>query len=301
MHILAPAIKGNFTKVPNELLFSSLTPGQILVWLRLASIVFEGEEETHTTGGKLAESFGINENTLYWQLKDLEKAGGLVRKNGVLTLAIPEGTPGVDFDSISEEVAAKGRKRHSVTQKEANKIVAKVWNENKPAGWPEIGKTVHPTAFLAFEKQAKRLGVERQDYADMVNRVCAGLRKHEWWSKQSGLKIHSVFGWGVDLKDKDFLKVKSLYDLGVGGVKEAFDWTNDQHLLDWYASKEVEFDSVLRIVKDTKEDLLAWYDDESNHVDDPRICVVGSVAGAELPEIWPKMSQYKFLYFPTEA
>ncbi len=301
MILVSPPVDQGFTRVPNNLLTSGLTPGQVVCWIRLSSLVFSGEDQSSLTIAQIANAFGVNENTMHWQLKELEKAGGLVRSNGVITLCIPQGTPQEDFDSISEEVAAEGRKRHQITQKEASKAIAKAWNECRPANWPVMGKSVHPTAMMAIEKQAKRLKIERQDYESLIVRVCAGIRKHPWWSQRDSMKIHSVFGWGVNLQDKDFLKVKELYELGAGGMKDAFDWKNDEHILAWYASKEVDFTSVLRIEADTKEEIKAWYDDESNYPADSKICVIASIKGADSPEIWPKMSQLKFLYFPTEV
>lgn len=236
----------SFTRVPNAIFSANLTPAMERAWIRLASLDHGEYSRSYKSIETIAEVLGYNRSALFRVMKDLKEAGLLLKQDEDLHLVVPSKpidrktsleTVKEKERTIAEEMEAKPRRVNSISEKEAKAAFIKAWNSFKPEKHLEEGKTINPATWIAVEIQAKRLGIEREDYADFVKTVCRGLKADNWWSSKS-FKVSNVFGYSAEIEDKKFQSVERLYKQGqTKEAKSAAFTGTEEDFLDWYTAK----------------------------------------------------------------
>lgn len=243
--ILSPVPDGDFTQAPNALIRCEyLTAGQKETWLMIASICRHGKSSDDVRSwSEVAKANGIPYKKFMDAQKSLRKAQALIRnEDGDWELVVPTGE--APEPTIEDEVVEQPKRKHSLTQKEAWELIKEAWNKNKPEAFFRLDGSVKLPWYIAFETQAKRLNIEREDYGKFVGQVCRGASADEWWSKRD-MKFSSVFGYGA-LKDRQFENVEKLYKAGAN-VEAKIDYGCDADILARYHDKGVDKTRVIRL------------------------------------------------------
>jgi len=249
MKIIAPAPEGDFTLVPNELLFSDLEPAQKITWMQLASLTRKGESRVFAkklTG--IAEELDICPRALRRMANILAGLGAAGKDCDDLVLKIPtaESIESQEDKSISHEIQDQAKRKPSgVTQADAWEAIKESWNKEKPESYFRLDGKVNLPVFIAFESQAKRLGIERPGYGKFTAQVLRGASNDDWWSKRD-IKISAVFGYSASIPDSKFTNVEKLYKLGGKLPDTKFSLRDDTAVLTWFNEKDPEhgWDSV---------------------------------------------------------
>ena len=252
MKIIAPTPEGNFTLVPNELLFSDLEPAQKVAWMQLASLTRKGESPVFArkvTG--VAEELGVCPRALRRMANLLISLGAAAKEYDDLVLTVPtaESIKEQEDKSVSNEIQEQPKRKPSgVSQSEAWELIKEAWNREKPDAFFRLDGKVNLPQFIAFESQAKRLGIERPDYGKFTAQVLRGASADDWWSKREQ-KIHSIFGYSASIPDNKFTNVEKLYKLGGKAPDTKFSLRDDTAVLRWFTEKDPKhgWSSVERI------------------------------------------------------
>lgn len=244
MKLLRPdGDKNNYVRIPTALFALNLPAAQERLWIRLASLERGDFTEDFPNLDSLADATGITRSSFYRILKDMRKLGLVKAQDDDLLLLLPnsvelpqkEAKPVIE--SIAEEVAAEPRRQNTMKAKDAQTAVIEAWNQYKPETYITEGKSMNPGVWIAFETQAKRLKVNREDYVEFVKSICRGLKADEWWADKS-LKLTNVVGFSANLEDKKFQTVEKLYKTGqTRQAKSAAFSGSDRDFLDWYNAK----------------------------------------------------------------
>lgn len=322
MLISGPSPKKGFTKAPNELLSCSLSAGEKITWLQLASSMRDGES-CDLRGGlaTVAGNLGIPYNNLVKAVKRLEKAGGCIRMRHSLELIIPDARmieapraakkalttpeplaepeapvePEEEKFIAAEQEALPNRKPTGLKPADREVLIKEAWNKWKPESWCKLDGRISPPLYIAIEAQTKRLSHDRDDYDGFMKRVLNGAKIDGWWSQKVNMKAPSLFGFGQP-EDRKFINVEKLYNLG--GTQQAasagFD-TTEQAFVDWYGLeptlgiKKVQFITV-----DSEDE--AWDNDMGVY---EGTAFVWFLTGRAKPIHWSlKLQNSKFRYLP---
>ena len=242
---------GNFVQADKDLIrCPHLTASQKETWLMIASTCWHGKSSERVKSWiDVAKENGIQYKKFMDAKKSLHRAGGLItNEDGDWELVIPQQEK---LPTINDEVEDKPKRKHKITQKEAWELVKEGWNKNKPETWMRLDGSVNLPVYIAFETQAKRLGVERELYGEFTAQVCRGATADPWWSKQA-MKASSVFGFSK-VTDKKFENVEKLYKAG-SKVEKKVDYQSDAEVFARYAVYGYTRSKIERIqVKDYNE------------------------------------------------
>jgi len=276
--------EGDFTQVPNQLLSCEfLKPNDKITWMRLASLCRNGRSNpTIRSRSDMAKARGLNCKTLESGIRRLKKNGGLLLEGGDIVLVIP--TEALPEPTIHEEIDEKPDRKHAMTQKEAWELIKEGWNKDKPEAWMRLDGSFNLPLYIAFETQAKRLNIEREDYARFTAQVCRGATADPWWSRQT-MKASSVFGFSK-VTDKKFENVEKLYKAGAA-VESKIDYACDADILARYHEKgRTDLIKVIRLEAEDSlqatEHLNAIPDEEY----DPTAAYIYFAPGLERPIHW---------------
>lgn len=321
MRVLHPDTdSGSFTRIPNALFAANLPASLERAWIRLASLDRGPFSVSYRSLEGIADELGYNRSALGRVMREMEKAGLLVKRNGDWVLVVPakplaEKVPPVlkksepkqearkveepKEVSIAEEVAAEPRRTNRISEKDAKAVVIQTWNKYKPQPYVDERSSMNPAVWVAFETQAKRLKIEREDYEEFLKSICRGLKASDFWSTKS-FKLTNVFGYSANIEDKKFQSVEALYKQGQ--TKEAksaaFEGTTTD-FIDWYNAKGFPVQSIdRRNVSDWNEALAI---EEKILSDSDKIDrSVARVYYAEgKPVFWSgKMNQKSLYYLP---
>ena len=294
MQVLYDHPEGNYTQVPNELLeCPHLSPKEKLTWILLASVCRNGKSHEGTIRSltDVAKKIGANPKHFTTDVNRLIRAGGAVKEYGDCKLLIP--TEKAAPSAIQQEVEEQPRRKHSVSQEEVWPSIKDAWNRFKPESWMRLDGKLHTPLFIALETQAKRLNIERPDYAKFVGQVCRGGTIDPWWSKQA-MKATGVFGI-MKVKDTKFENVEKLYKLGAK-VEIKADLSRDEDVLAKYAAAGAKkFIGVKRVqVKDLEEAR-----DHINDLPDQEFrdyAYLYFTEGEEKPLYWSHKNKSAFMY-----
>ena len=243
MRIIAPTPEGNFTLVPNELLFSDMEPAQKITWMQLASLTRKGESPVFArklTG--IAEELDTCPRALRRMANILAGLGAAAKEYDDLVLTIPtaESIEKEEDKSISNEIQEQPKRKPSgVDQTTAWESIKEAWNRSKPDDYYRLDGKVQLPQFIAIESQAKRLGVERSNYGPFVSQVLRGACADDWWSKRE-MKISGIFGYSAKIPDNKFTNVEKLYKLGGKAPDVKFSLRDDNSVLRWFNEKDPE-------------------------------------------------------------
>ena len=234
MQIVYDVPEGQYTQVPNSLIACPhLTPAHKVTWMQLASVCRNGQSHvTHNSIAKVAKALGLDYTNFRTAVNRLAKAGGIVKEQGDWRLTVPSDE--APEPTIQDEVQEAPNRKHSLTQKEAWELIKEGWNKDKPEAWLRLDGPFNLPVYIAFETQAKRLNIEREDYGKFTAQVCRGATADPWWSKQS-MKASSVFGFSK-VADKKFENVEKLYKAGAA-VESKIDYACDADILARYHEK----------------------------------------------------------------
>jgi hypothetical protein len=251
MQIVYDVPEGQYTQVPNSLIACPhLTPAHKVTWMQLASVCRNGQSHvTHNSIAKVAKALDLDYTNFRTAVNRLAKAGGIVKEQGDWRLAVPSDS--APEPTIEDEVQEAPNRKHSMTQKEAWELIKQGWNKEKPEAWMRLDGALNLPVYIAFETHAKRLEIEREQYADFAGQICRGGGAEEWWCKQT-MKASSVFGFGK-VADKKFENVEKLYKLGAK-VEKKVDYQDDAEVFARYAVYGYTRSKIERIqVKDYDE------------------------------------------------
>ena len=241
MKIIAPTPEGNFTLVPNELLFSDLEPAQKVAWMQLASLTRKGESPVFArkiTG--VAEELEVCPRALRRMANLLIGLGAAAKEYDDLILTVPtaESIKEQEDKSVSNEIQEQPKRKPSgVNQNEAWELIKEAWNREKPDPFFRLDGKVQLPQFIAFESQAKRLGIERPGYGKFAAQVLRGASADDWWSKRE-MKISGIFGYSASIPDNKFTNVEKLYKLGGKTPDTKFSLRDDTAVLRWFNEKD---------------------------------------------------------------
>lgn len=261
MRIISPLPDSNFTLVPNELLFSDMEPAQKVAWMQLASLSRNGKSPVFArklTG--IAEELGTCPRALRRMANILAGLGAAGKNYDDLVLMIPtpESIEKEEDKSISNEIQEQAKRKPSgVDQSAAWELIKEAWNREKPDPFFRLDGKVQLPQFIAFESQAKRLGIERPDYGKFAAQVLRGASVDEWWSQRE-MKISGIFGYSAKIPDAKFTNVEKLYKLGGKAPDTKFSLRDDTAVLRWFNEKDPDhgWDSVEHIKME--EDDETW-------------------------------------------
>lgn len=294
MRILAPEPQAGFCQVPHEVTTCPhLTDGQFRTWVAIASVCWQSKgSDSFRSWSDVAKAIGVPYAKFMDKQKSLKRAGGLTQdENGDWVLAIPSEAR---QETIQDEIEDQGKRKHTITQKEAWVLVKEGWNKHKPESWMRLDGGFNLPLYIAIETQAKRLNVERPDYAKFIGQVCRGATVDPWWGAQS-MKASAVFGFSK-VTDTKFENVEKLYKLG-SKVEVKVDVNCDADIIGKY--KDAGRDDLIRVVRLEAEDETA----ASRHVNsipskdyDDQAAYVYFAPGKERPVYWTGKHQRKFMY-----
>ena len=261
MRIISPQPESNFTIVPNELLFSDMEPAQKVVWMQLASLARTGKSPVFARKlAGVAEELGTCPRALRRIVNILGAMGAAGKDYEDLVLKVPSAEEIEDQEdkSISSEIQEQAKRKPSgVDQAAAWELIKEAWNKEKPDIFFRLDGKVQLPQFIAFESQAKRLGIERPDYGKFTAQVLRGASVDEWWSLRE-MKISGIFGYSARIPDAKFTNVEKLYKLGGKAPDTKFSLRDDTAVLRWFNEKDPDhgWASVERIK--LEEDDETW-------------------------------------------
>jgi len=283
-------------------------------WIRLASLDRGEFSSDFPNLESIAESIGYNRSSLFRIIKDMKEIGLVVKANDVYRLEVPETIPEkriqpqkappkpepevVEEKTIGEELAEEPRRRNSVSEADAKAIFVETWNTHKPESYMDERKSMNPATWIAIELQAKRLKVERQDYAEFVKSICRGLRADDWWNEKT-FRVSNVFGYSANIEDKKFQSVEKLWKAGqTKEAKSAAFAGSTADFLDWYNSKGFPVKTVVTLeVSDWNEGHIKEQEILTSSEVDRSIARVYYADGK--PVYWSgKMNQKALYYLP---
>ena len=241
MRVIAPVPESRFTCVPNELLMCDLEPAQKLAWIQFASLCRNGKSSDYSRKvAGMAQELGLSEQALRKMANRLADLGAIKKEDGDLILLVPsaEEVQKEEDKSISNEIQDQAKRKPSgVDQGAAWELIKEAWNREKPDLFFRLDGRVQLPQFIAFESQAKRLGIERPDYGKFVAQVLRGACADEWWSQRE-MKISGIFGYSAKIPDAKFTNVEKLYKLGGKAPDTKFSLRDDVAVLRWFTEKD---------------------------------------------------------------
>ena len=241
MRVIAPVPESKFTCVPNELITCDLEPAQKIAWIQLASLCRNGKSPDFARKvAGIAKELGISEQALRKMANKLASLGAVEKEDGDLVLIVPtaEDIEKEEDKSISNEIQEQAKRKPSgVSQNEAWELIKEAWNREKPDPFFRLDGKVNLPAFIAFESQAKRLGIERPDYGKFTAQVLRGASNDDWWSQRE-MKISGIFGYSAKIQDTKFTNVEKLYKLGGKLPDTKFSLRDDTAVLRWFNEKD---------------------------------------------------------------
>lgn len=277
----------NYTKASNEILHSTvLTAQQKTAWLQLQSLCIGGRTQAFDSVAEIACELRMPVRTFQRMVLSLEKLG-LVERNGRdISLLLPSDTV--------EQVESKDAKRLSDGRK-----AQLAWNESAPSSYVRLRKPFTEKILQAVRTHMEHLKVET-GVGEFIAAVCKGAKADDFWAKASAQPAW-IFGQG-DPTDKKTGHVTKLYELSSSkkAANAAWDANNDKDWLEWYASKDLSFDSVERLAV---EDLQAAQDHELENAQSGEhqatIFIYSDKAGSLIYWTLKSLAQYNVYYLPT--
>ena len=300
MRVIAPVPESNFTLVPNELLTCDLEPGQKIAWILLASLCRNGKSPDF--GRKLAgiaRELDISEQALRKMANKLASLGAVKKEDGDLILVVPtaESIEKQEDKSISNEIQEQAKRKPSgVDQATAWELIKEAWNREKPDIFYRLDGKCKLPEFIAFESQAKRLGIERPDYGKFTAQVLRGASADEWWSLRE-IKISSIFGYSASIPDSKFTNVEKLYKLGGKAPDTKFSLRDDTAVLKWFNEKDPDhgWATVERVKLEEDDETWAHDKDHSGGT----VIYLYHDPGTDRIHYWTGRNTPKFRYPPN--
>jgi hypothetical protein len=275
---------GNFVQADKNLIrCPHLTASQKETWLMIASTCWHGESsKLICSWTDVAKENGIQYKKFMDAKKSLHRAGGLItNEDGDWELVIPNQEK---LPTINDEVEDQPKRKHTMTQKEAWELIKEGWNKDKPEAWMRLDGSFNLPVYIAFETQAKRLNVEREDYARFAAQVCRGATADPWWSKQA-MKASSVFGFSK-VTDKKFENVEKLYKAGAA-VESKIDYACDADILARYHEKgRTDLVKVIRLEAEDSFQATEHLNTIPDEEYDPTAAYIYLAPGSERPIHW---------------
>lgn len=293
MQIFYDHPEGNYTQVPNELLdCPHLQPKQKITWMQLARVCRNGKSHQSIRSlADVARIIGVEPKHFTTDVNRLIKAGGAIKEYGDCKLLIPAEK---HEETIQEEVEEQARRKHSLKQEDVWPKVKEAWNKFKPESWMRLDGKLQLPLFIALETQAKRLKIEREDYAKFVGQVCLGGTVDPWWSKQT-MKATGVFGMGK-VKDTKFENVEKLYKLGAN-VEVKVDINSDEDVLTKYREAgRTELTKVIRLEAESESAGHEHLQAIPNEEYDDRAAYLYFAPGKPRPVYWTGRNTRKTMY-----
>jgi hypothetical protein len=318
MRIIGKEQGERFTIVPNEVLNADWPASIKITWMQLQSLYRINSDIYYHQGLRTcADRLQISYNYFQKSVKRLREFGACVKDDGDYRLLLPsefeckssknksckQKQTSKDTEDLSIQKAVDSmprRKPSGISQEESWKQIKEVWDKNRPEGYLIMKETIDKMAFIGIETQAKRLGITRHSYPQFVEQVLAGLKQDKWWPNQTKLRIGSVFGIGNKTAEK-FLKVEAFYREGCKQLKPRFDPRNDQHWLNWYKSKNANFEEIQLITFETQQKFHDYFEDPEKPPRPESTAQIFFIESQEKPVTWTKHGQADFIYLPEFA
>jgi len=277
MQLRVPQPLKDFTIVPNELLQSALSPSDKETWLMIASVTRDGLFHDSRGMSAISESYGVPYKTFMTRVRRLK-----------------EKRVAQDLDIANEVQEQPNRKPSGIKQKDVMAEIKEVWNHHKPETYHRLDGGFPLPLFIAIETHAKRLGIERSEYAVFVTDVLRAANVDPWWSDKA-LKATSLFGWSADIDDKKFKSIEKLYK-SPNKAKLLFDYFERSFWLKWYDG----YKDIDKIVFKTADDYWEALDRVEEEVDS-KTAYIWYREGSQKPHHWTghnDQTTRKFRYLP---
>ena len=250
-------MRTQFTQVPNQVLFDTdLTPHEKITWQKLCSLCYTSEVEIGSLE-KTAERIAVGHRHLQRLIKSLVEKGFITHEGrGIYQLESQSAKLSGNADELSE----------STQEKQLCRECMEIWNKHKPVNAPSIRKFT-PARLKTLCVYAERFD---RDEKTVLRTVLKGSNADEF-RRDKDWDFINIFGIGVPTEEKQ-QKVEKVYNLGLStkGQHASFDVDDDQCWLDWYASKDHDMKSVVRIDDD---DVRKAWKHQVQHKDDQIIYI----------------------------
>ena len=243
---------GNFTKVPNDLIFhpvwqANRAAALYHVWCMMAAIA---PRKGITSLKHLANILALRLDSKYsWETlkKHFAKMihlGLLAKTEQGWELRLPETVEKlpkpsekkpkpVEKEIIEELREEPARTRCEMSTNDRWEVIRSTWNTYKPDNFQALKEKKDGLLFAALETHTRHLKIDRTQYGAFIKTVCAALKDSDWWTKKPGMTARNVFGMTVELEDRKLQSVQRLYAEAKSNTS-GFDHRNDAQVRKWY-------------------------------------------------------------------
>ena len=222
----------DYTRILNDVIFDDrLSHAEFRVWCRLLALP-KGSKQIIVDVNDIAQQLGMSADLLRTHRRNLKAKGFLTVSRNEMIVTIPTD----DFEPEEVKLTKEQQERHDLRD---------TWNANKPDSY---GKQKHPIS----EAQVSTLRLHashnnQEDLCAFLVSVLNGCKADDWW-KEKNMNFTNVFGTGTPKQNK-FTNVEKLVKLASSkkGQAALFDVNNDQSWIDWFQSKALKMDKVVRL------------------------------------------------------
>jgi hypothetical protein len=222
----------DYTRILNDVIFDDrLSHAEFRVWCRLLALP-KGAKQIIVDVNDIAQQLGMSADLLRTHRRNLKAKGFLTVSRNEMIVTIPTD----NFEPEEVKLTKEQQERHDLRD---------TWNANKPDSY---SKQKHPVS--EAQVSTLRLHASHNDQEDLcafLVSVLNGCKADDWW-KEKNMNFTNVFGSGTPKQNK-FTNVEKLVKLAGSkkGQAALFDANSDQSWIDWFQSKTLKMDKVVRL------------------------------------------------------
>jgi len=240
----------DFTKVMNEVIFDQdLTHAEFRLWCRLLALP-RGADQVIVEADSIADQFGISTVAFRKQRQALKDKGYLIQEKNRLVVTIP----GENF---------KPKEAKLTKEQQIREDLKDTWNSFKPDGYARLRSSLSLNQVDTLKLHAKHNN--EPDLCKFLAATLNGCKADDWW-KEKNMSFTNVFGTGTPKQNK-FTNVEKLVKLAGSkkGQAALFDASNDQSWIDWFQSKGLKMDKVVRLEMSRSAAWTHQVDNDGDH------------------------------------
>jgi len=253
MRFIPRPLISNFTQVPNEILFSEdLTAQDKLTYAQMRSLCLNDHLATGSVK-QLAAEIGMEPRNLQRQVQKLVRKG-LITRNG----------QDYHLETQVNKIDSSGNQDKLPQWLEEEQLCEEcleIWNKRKPTNAPSLNK-FKAEFLVTLRVYAKNFDCDEKT---VLRKVLKGSNA-DTFRRDKDWGFVNIFGSGVPTQQKQQI-VEKVYRLGCSAKSQSagFDVEDDDCWLDWYASKDHDMKSVVRIKEDDR--VQAWAHEDQHEGD----------------------------------
>ena len=222
----------DYTRILNDVIFDDrLSHAEFRVWCRLLALP-KGSKQIIVDVNDIAQQLGMSADLLRTHRRNLKAKGFLTVSRNEMIVTIPAD----DFEPEEVKLTKEQQERHDLRD---------TWNANKPDSYSKQKHPVSEAQVSTLRLHASHNGQE--DLCAFLVSVLNGCKADDWW-KEKNMNFTNVFGTGTPKQNK-FTNVEKLVKLASSkkGQAALFDVNSDQSWIDWFQSKTLKMDKVVRL------------------------------------------------------